>query len=273
MKIFYPSVIFLATLVFCSCKQHDTLFRLVSSSSSGITFNNKIVETDSVNPIDLTNVYNGGGVGVGDFNNDGLQDIYFTGNLVPNKLYLNKGHLKFEDITMAAGVKGQGKWCRGVAVVDINNDGWLDMYVCVSMDKDPGKRKNILYINKGLDKNKIPVFKDEAASYGLDDTTHSTMANFFDYDNDGDLDMYLVVNQILPDVNPAMFKRQVTDGSFPSTGRLYRNDADSSLHHPVFRNVTKEAGVTIEGYGHAATIADINQDGWKDIFVSNDFLP
>jgi hypothetical protein len=117
------------------------------------------------------------------------------------------------------------------------------------------------------------VFKDEAASYGLDDTTHSTMANFFDYDNDGDLDMYLVVNQILPDVNPAMFKRQVTDGSFPSTGRLYRNDADSNLHHPVFRNVTKEAGVTIEGYGHAATIADINQDGWKDIFVSNDFLP
>ena len=273
MKIFYSSVIFLATLVFCSCKQHDTLFRLVSSSSSGITFNNKIVETDSVNPIDLTNVYNGGGVGVGDFNNDGLQDIYFTGNLVPNKLYLNKGNLKFEDITEAAGVEGQGKWCRGVAVVDINNDGWLDIYVCVSMDKDPGRRKNILYINKGLDKNKIPVFKDEAASYGLDDTTHSTMANFFDYDNDGDLDMYLVVNQILPDVNPAMFKRQITDGSFPSTGRLYRNDADSNLHHPVFINVTKEAGVTIEGYGHAATIADINQDGWKDIFVSNDFLP
>ncbi|MGN6297727.1 MAG: VCBS repeat-containing protein [Ginsengibacter sp.] len=273
MKIFYPSVIFLATLIFCSCKQHDTLFRLVPSSSSGITFNNKIVETDSVNPIDLTNMYNGGGVGIGDFNNDGLPDIYFTGNLVSNKLYLNKGHLKFEDITTAAGVEGQGKWCRGVAVVDINNDGWLDMYVCVSMDKDPGRRKNILYINKGLDKNKIPVFKDEAASYGLDDTTHSTMANFFDYDNDGDLDMYLVVNQILPDVNPAMFKRQVTDGSFPSTGRLYRNDANSNLHHPVFTNVTKETGVTIEGYGHAATIADINQDGWKDIFVSNDFLP
>ncbi len=132
----------------------------------------------------------------------------------------------------------------------------MDMYVCVSMDKNPERRKNILYINQGLDKNGIPVFKDEAAAYGLDDTTHSTMATFFDYDNDGDLDMYLVVNQILPNVNPAMFKPKITDGSFPSTGRLYRNDMNASLKHPVFTNVTKEAGLTIEGYGHAATIAD-----------------
>ena len=111
-----------------------------------------------------------------------------------------------------------------------------------------------------------------AAEYGLDDTTHSTMAAFFDYDNDGDLDMYLAVNQILPTVNPAIFKPKITDGSFPSTGRLYRNEMNSSLKHPVFTNVTKQAGLTIEGYGHGATIADFNKDGWKDIFVTNDFI-
>ncbi len=260
------------SLFISSCKQNDELFHLVSSDHSGIHFNNKIVETDSINPIDVTNIYNGGGVGVGDFNNDGLQDIYFTGSLVSNKLYLNKGKMRFEDVTDAAGVSGEGKWCRGAAVVDINNDGWMDIYVCASMDKDPERRKNILYVNQGLDKNGLPFFKDMAAEYGLDDTTHSTMANFFDYDNDGDLDMYLVVNQILPNVNPAMFKAKITDGSFPSTGRLYRNDMDSSMKHPVFTNVTKEAGLTIEGYGHGATIADINKDGWKDIFVTNDFI-
>ena len=200
-----------------------------------------------------------------------MQDIYFTGNLVSNKLYLNKGKFKFEDVTKEAGVEGKGRWCRGVSVVDINNDGWMDMYVCVSMDKDPQKRQNLLYINQGLDKNGVPVFKEMAAEYGLNDTTYSTMAAFFDYDNDGDLDMYLVVNQILPGNNPSIFRPKITDGSFPSTGRLYRNDWDSVLKHPVFTDVTKQAGVTIEGYGHGVTIADFNKDGWKDIFVTNDF--
>ena len=264
------SILFIS-LLFFSCKKNDTLFRIVSSERSGIHFNNKIVENDSINPIDVTNIYNGGGVGIGDFNNDGLPDIYFTGNLVSNKLYLNKGKMQFDDITEEAGVNGQGKWCRGIAVIDINNDGWQDMYVCASMDKSPEKRKNLLYVNQGLDKKGIPVFKEMAAEYGLDDTTHSTMAAFFDYDNDGDLDMYLVVNQIIPNINPAIFKPKITDGSFPSTGRLYRNDWNASLKHPVFTNVTKLAGVTIEGYGHGVNIADFNKDGWKDIFVTNDF--
>ena len=112
-----------------SCHNTTTLFQQISSSHSGINFNNKIVENDSINPLDLENMYNGGGVGIGDFNNDGLQDIYFTGNLVSNKLYLNKGNFKFEDITGKANVGGEGRWSRGVAVVDINNDGWLDIYV------------------------------------------------------------------------------------------------------------------------------------------------
>lgn len=259
------------SLFFFSCKQDATLFHAVASAHSGIHFNNTIVETDSVNPIDVTNIYNGGGVGIADFNNDGLPDIYFTGNLVSNKLYLNKGKMQFDDITAEAGVNGQGKWCRGIAVVDINNDGWQDMYVCASMDKNPDKRKNLLYINQGLNKKGIPFFKEMAADYGLDDSTHSTMAAFFDYDNDGDLDMYLVVNQIMKEANPATYRPKITDGTFPSTGRLYRNGWSDSLKHPVFTNVSKQAGISIEGYGHGVNIADINKDGWKDIFVTNDF--
>ena len=272
MKFFRSNVIVcLFSTVYMSCKHDTNLFHEVSSENSGVHFNNTIVENDSINPIDVTNIYNGGGVGIGDFNNDGLQDIYFTGSLVSNKLYLNKGKMQFGDITNEAGVTGDGKWCRGVAVVDINNDGWMDMYVCASMSKNPEKRKNLLYVNQGLDKNGIPVFKEMAAGYGLDDTTHSTMAAFFDYDNDGDLDMYLVVNQILPGVNPAIFKPKIIDGSFPSTGRLYRNDWNKTLKHPVFTNVTEQAGLTIEGYGHGVSIADFNKDGWKDIFITNDF--
>ncbi|HRQ49532.1 MAG TPA: FG-GAP-like repeat-containing protein, partial [Agriterribacter sp.] len=269
--LLYPALFFLVPL-FLSCTQHTELFRLLPPEHTGIHFNNKITESDSINPVDITNLYNGGGVGVGDFNNDGLQDIYLTGNMVSNRLYLNKGDMQFEDITPTAGVSGDGRWCRGAAVVDINNDGWMDIYVCVSMDPNPANRKNLLYINQGPDRNGSPFFKEQAAAYGLDDTTHSTMAAFFDYDNDGDLDMYLSVNEIPPNINPSVFKPKITDGSFPSTGRLYKNTPDNLAGHPVFTNVTREAGLTIEGYAHGATIADINKDGWKDIFVTNDFI-
>lgn len=269
---FHP--IFLLLIASCfivgSC-ENKTMFQRLSSNKTGIHFNNRIMENDSVNPIELINVYNGGGVGVGDFNNDGLQDIYFTGNLVSNKLYINEGKLNFQDVTQEAAVDGKGRWGRGVAVVDINNDGWQDMYVCNSILDDPSKRQNLLYINQGLDKNGIPTFKDMAAEYGLNDTTHSTMAAFFDYDNDGDLDMYLTVNQIIKSDNPNVFRMRITNGKHPSTDRLYRNDFDSSKRHPFFTNVTQWAGVTAEGYGHGVNIADINKDGWKDIFVTNDF--
>ncbi|HET6995605.1 MAG TPA: VCBS repeat-containing protein, partial [Chitinophagaceae bacterium] len=255
----------------CSNKK-QTLFELISSGHSGITFNNRIIENDTLNPLDVTNIYNGGGVGIGDFNNDGLQDIYFTGNVVPNKLYLNKGNFKFEDITKDAGVDGAGKWCRGVALVDINNDGWMDMYVCASMLKDGHMRENLLYVNQGVDAGSVPKFKEMAGEYGLNDSTHSTMAAFFDYDNDGDLDMYLVVNEIRQNDNPSVFRPVIRDGSHFSTGRLYQNNWNDGLKHPVYTNVTKQAGVTIEGYGHGVSIADFNQDGWKDIFVTNDFV-
>jgi hypothetical protein len=272
MKIKYIILFEIFTLFSFSCRQNDKLFYLISSTDSKIHFNNKINENDSLNPIDVPNIYNGGGVGIGDFNNDGFQDIYFAGNLVSNKLYLNKREFKFDDITKEAEVDGEGRWCKGVSVVDINNDGWMDIYLSVSMEKNPEKRKNLLYVNQGLHKNGIPFFKELAEEYGLDDTTHSTMAAFFDYDNDGDLDMYLVVNQILPIMNPSVFKPKITDGSFPSTGRLYKNEMNNILKHPVFTNVTTKAGLTIEGYGHGVNIADLNKDGWKDIFVANDFI-
>ena len=271
MKISIGFVFSLFVFLIVSCNKKTALFQLISSDHSNIHFNNRIIENDSINPIDLTNIYNGGGVGIGDFNNDGLQDIYFTGNQVSNKLYLNKGNFKFDDVTDAANVSGDGKWCRGVAVVDINNDGWQDMYVCATISSDPKKRENLLYINQGLNKDGIPVFKEMAAEYGLNDTSHSTMASFFDYDNDGDLDVYITVNEIVQYDNPSTYRPKITDGSFPSTGRLYRNDWNNKLNHPFFTNVTKQAGVTIEGYGHSTTIADFNKDGWKDIFVTNDF--
>jgi hypothetical protein len=273
MRLIFLSLIFFAGFfLFAGCNKETKLFRKISSGESGIKFNNTIPETDSVNILDFSNVYNGGGVGIGDFNNDGLQDIYLTGNLVENKLYLNKGELKFQDITQQAGVEGEAKWSRGVAVVDINNDSLPDMYVSATIHANAAKRENILYINSGNDKNGIPHFRNMAKEYGLNDTTHTTQSVFFDYDNDGDLDVYLCVNEILPDLYPNKFRLVIKDGTFPSTGRLYRNDWDSAAGHPVFKNVSKEAGLTIEGYGHAVTISDINLDGWKDIYVTNDYL-
>lgn len=261
----------LAITGFTSCKE-KTLFESVDPSHSGIHFNNIIQDNDSMNVLEIENIYNGGGVAIADFNNDGLQDIYFTGNMVSNKLYLNKGDFKFEDITTEAGVSGEGRWSRGVSTVDINSDGLMDIYVCATIYPKGVNRTNILYINQGLSEQGIPRFKNMAAEYGLDDTTHSTMAAFFDYDNDGDLDMYLLVNQILKNEYPNGFRPVLKNGEHPSTGRLYMNRWDSIRNHPVFTDVSKEAGVTIEGYGHGVSITDINLDGWKDIYVTNDFL-
>ncbi len=266
----FPALIILVISA-ASCKQ-ETVFVQVESSHSGIHFDNHIIETDSVNILDFENVYNGGGVGIGDFNNDGLQDIYFTGNQVANKLYLNKGDMKFEDVTIAAGVDGKGRWSRGVSVVDINNDGLMDLYVSCTILRKGKDRENLLYINKGNDASGVPVFAEMGAAYGLNDSTHTTMAQFFDYDNDGDLDVYLTINEIPKGYYPNQFRKVMKDGTFPSTGRLYRNDYSDSLHHGVYTNVSKQAGITIEGYGHAATVADINLDGWKDIYVTNDYL-
>ncbi|MEO5681629.1 MAG: VCBS repeat-containing protein [Chitinophagaceae bacterium] len=243
------------------------LFKLLSPSQTGVSFTNKIIESDTLNILNQANIYNGAGVGIGDFNNDGLMDIYFAGNMAGNQLYINKGSLQFENITGTSGTGGGGNWCTGVSIVDINNDGWMDVYVCASLRKDAQRRTNLLYINQGLKKNGIPTFKEMAVDYGIADTGFSTQGTFFDYDRDGDLDLYIVTNQLNDPKTPIRFRPKVTDGSALNTDRLYRNNGNGT-----FSNVSKQAGITIEGWGHAAAITDINQDGWPDIYVSNDFV-
>lgn len=247
-------------------QETPTLFQLLPSSKTGVNFKNIITENEKLNILNEAYIYNGGGVGIGDFNNDGLADIYLAGNMVSNKLYLNKGLLKFQDITTLAGVSGNGGWYTGVSVVDINADGWLDIYVCATFYKDPRKRMNLLYINQGINKQGIPIFKEVAKSYGIADDGYSTQGVFFDYDNDGDLDLYVLTNTLDDPKTPIEFRPKVTDGSALNTDRLYRNNGNGN-----FTNVSRKAGISIEGWGHAVSISDINSDGWPDIYVSNDF--
>ena len=186
---------FLLLLIINSCKNKNTItdtfhFTQMKASETNISFNNAITENDSVNVFTNEYMYNGSGVGIGDFNNDGLQDVFFCGSMISSKLYLNKGNFKFEDVTDKAGLQ-TNRWCTGVSVVDINNDGFLDIYACVSHSDKSEKRKNLLFINDG----KLH-FKDEAAAYGLADTGYATQAAFLDYDKDGDVDMYLLNHRL-----------------------------------------------------------------------------
>lgn len=257
-------------LIGCS-KKSPSLFREIDPAASGLHFNNEIKEDDILNVVNYEYLYNGGGVGIGDFNNDSLPDVFFTGSLVPCRLFLNKGQMKFEDITEKAGISTKGKWCKGVSVIDINNDGLMDVYVSAAVIQPASFRENLLYINQGIDKNSgIPSFKEEAKEYGLADTSNTHMAAFFDYDNDGDLDVYLLVNDLNKEFT-GEFRPVIKDGSFHNTDRLLRNDWNEQLHHPVFTNVSKESGISWEGYGLGVNIVDINNDGWKDIYVSDDY--
>lgn len=249
----------------CSKGEHS-LFKRVLPESTGIDFSNTIFESDSLNILTSEYLYNGGGVAIGDFNNDGLQDIYFTGNMVSNKLYLNKGNFAFEDVTEQAAVTGEGKWCAGVALVDINNDGWLDIYVAATMKRDSVSRANLLYLNNGPDPDGIPRFTEAAGSYGIADTGYTTSAAFFDYDQDNDLDLYVLTNVVTAGL-PNTYRKSVKDGTAENNDRLYRNNGNSS-----FTNVTREAGILFEGYGLGIAISDINLDGWPDLYVSNDYL-
>ena len=246
------------------------VFSLVTSAESHVTFTNKITETDSLNVLNFEYIYNGGGVGIGDVNNDGLQDIFFTGNMVSSKLYLNKGNLTFQDITIPAKVSTK-TWCTGVSMVDINQDGWLDIYVCTIHPDRNKSVPNLLYINNGPDKNGTPTFTEAAAEVGLADPSYSTQAAFLDYDLDGDLDMYLVTNGI-EDYIRSVAVGQKTDGTGRSVDKLFRNDGPQSNALPRFTDVSRQAGINAEGWGLGVVTNDINRDGYPDIYVTNDFL-
>ncbi|TWI79199.1 VCBS repeat protein [Lacibacter cauensis] len=241
----------------------DPVFRKVDSSQSGIGFANYLKEDYQRYYFDtFAYVYNGAGVATGDFNNDGLMDVYFTGNQVPNKLYLNTGSLKFKDITATAGVDGGNGWNNGVTLVDINNDGNLDIYVCRGGFRDTEQeRRNLLFINKGN-----LTFEEQAKNYGLDDAGYSIHAAFFDMDNDNDLDMYLTNR---PDSFYLGLSRMVSGKRNPPDmcrDKLYRND------NGRFTEIGKQAGINHNfGYALSVVTADLNNDGYQDIFVSNDY--
>jgi hypothetical protein len=238
----------------------NALFKLTPASHTGIEFINNIEANDSLNILDFNYFYNGGGVAIGDINNDGLPDLYLTGNMQSSKLYLNKGNLQFEDITRKAGVSTEN-WATGVAMADVNGDGLLDIYVCFSAYQTPEKRTNKLFINNGDN-----TFTEKAAQFGLADTGYSTQAAFFDYDKDGDLDVYLLtVHQ--DKKNPNLPRPKQREGTEPSTDKLYRNNGNGT-----FTNISREAGIVAEGYGLGITVNDLNGDGWPDIYVANDFI-
>jgi hypothetical protein len=235
---------------------------LRSSEDTGIGFSNDLQENEDLNILTFEYFYNGAGVGIGDINNDGLKDIFFAANMTSNRLYLNKGNWQFEDITKEAGVQSSGKWATGVSLVDINQDGLLDIYICYAGPQaDPEQRANELYINNGNN-----TFTEKAKEYKLADTGHSVQAAFFDYDLDGDLDVYLLTN-ITDRTGPNVIRPKRMKGEMVNTDRLYRNNGNST-----FSNVSADAGITMEGYGLGISICDINQDGWPDVFVSNDYL-
>jgi hypothetical protein len=258
--------------IITGCSQQDSkkMFELLPSSSTGIMFNNELTESDSFNVLTFEYIYNGAGVGVGDVNGDGLTDIFFAGNMVPGALYLNNGNFTFDDITERASVKTSA-WCTGVSMIDINQDGLLDIYISTiqpHINKSPVP--NLLYLNRGVDQNGIPTFEEIAAKVGLADSSYATQAAFLDFDLDGDLDMYMLTNA-LESYNRNQIIGMRDDGTGKSVDKFYRNDG-SVEGLPVFKDVSREVGVQAEGWGLGIVVNDINRDGYPDLYIANDFM-
>tara|TARA_R110002051_G_C8748097_1_gene499917 strand:- start:99 stop:3416 length:3318 start_codon:yes stop_codon:yes gene_type:complete len=261
MKI---SVVALTFFILFGCsevKDENYLFRSIDPTVSKLDFTNELKETNNLSILYYLYFYNGGGVAIGDINNDGLQDLFFTGNQVPNKLFLNKGNMEFEDITVNAGIAGHSDWNTGVTMADINGDGHLDIYVCAVVGIHGLKGKNELFINNG-----DLTFSEKGEEFGLDFKNYSTMASFFDYDNDGDLDMYLLNHSVHTDnsYGPAAIRNERIN---ESGDKLLRNE------NGKFIDVSEEAGIFggANGYGLGLATADFNNDGFTDLYISNDF--
>ncbi len=273
-------LILLTSIFFFSCNENkkleSPLFATLDSSHTHLNFVNQLKPTPGFNLFTYMYYYNGAGVGAGDFNNDGLIDLFFTANQGDNKLFLNKGSLKFDDVTVAAKIPQDKGWSTGVSVIDINNDGLLDIYVCKVGHYKTLKSKNQLLICKGIDKNGIPSYEDEAENYGLDFTGFSTQAAFFDYDGDGDLDMFLLNHSVNHEGNYAARAKFLNTFDSLAGQKLFRNDFSSDAAGRTttrFTDVTRQCGINGSkiGYGLGVAIADINLDGWPDLYVGNDF--
>ncbi|PQJ72386.1 VCBS repeat-containing protein [Polaribacter butkevichii] len=261
-KIF-TSILLFTIIVSCSLKEDNNtsvkLFTKLSAKETDILFSNNLTETDSLNYFNYSSIYLGAGVSVGDINNDGLIDLFFTGNQVSNKLYLNKGNLQFEDITEKAAISGDKRWYTGTTMADVNNDGYLDIYCAVAGKK--GIKKNQLFIN-----NKNNTFTEKAKEYNIDDAANSMQSTFFDYDNDGDLDLYIANYPIIHQSTSNMvYKNKMDNATLAESNKLFRNDGKT------FTDVTEQAGVKNYSLSLGISAADINNDGWQDIYVSNDY--
>lgn len=267
MSRYWYVIVMLFCCFACDQGKQPSRFSIVPAAHSAVTFQNTIQETEQLNVMNFEYMYNGGGVAVGDLNGDSLPDLYFTGNMVPDKLYLNQGGLSFRDVTDAAGITNHNGWKTGVTMADVNADGLLDIYVCYSGNTPVEERHNQLFINQGIQQG-VPVFKDMAAAYGLDGKgSNATQAAFFDYDRDGDLDMFLLDHATMF-YNPFYNTTKLRTLRHPYFGnKLYRND---SLH---FTDVSEAAGIKGGGinFGLGIAISDVNNDGWPDIYVTNDY--
>ena len=256
------TVVGLLFLSNCVNKKNPTeskIFRNLEAISTGIDFQNILVENDSMNYFNYTSIYSGAGVSTGDINNDGLIDVFLTGNQVQNKLFLNKGNLQFEDITIKAGVGGDARWYTGTTMADINGDGYLDIYCSVAGIAN--EKRNQLYLNNG-----DGTFIEVGEKYGIDDSANSIQGTFFDYDNDGDLDLY-IANYPISDVNTSNFTylNRIKTVSNQESDKLFRNDGD------VFTNVSEVSGLKSYGFSFGVVASDVNNDGWQDLYVSSDY--
>ena len=268
-----PTVISLLILTCFGCKHTDTLFEKTDPAQTGVAFTNQLTETEQENILAFEYFYNGAGVATGDLNNDGKPDLYFTGNQVDNKLFINKTEagqpLKFTDVTAQAGVAGRaGGWKTGVTLADVNADGWLDIYVCYSGMRPDSLRRNQLFINNKNTAGAVPTFTERAHEYGLDDSGYSVQANFFDYDRDGDLDCFLI-NHNLKNYQRKEAAVMRAERDYNAGDKLFRNDGRG-----YFIDVSEAEGIKGNplGFGLGVSVSDVNADGWPDVYVTNDFV-